>query len=207
MRVSEATNIPIIGYPMQRDERKIINLISYGIDSALAKYLVSEGYGVTRIRGTSIKELTDLIGNEKAKAVKAALNREPIQEETVSKLVDECDWKCCICFDVNIIRPVIIHHIVKYSKTQDNNYDNLVVLCPDHHSYAHSKSELTGDLLPANVIRIRKKEFSDAISGWKEGLRPAPGREGNSAYFERQKEFLEQKKRVEEQLKKGKDDG
>ena len=163
---------------------------------------MAKGYGVTKIRNTTISELASLFGENEARAIKGAIKREPIPNETIVRLMVESDWKCCICWNVDKVRPVIIHHIVEYSKTQDNSYENLVVICPNHHADAHSKSDLAGEILPAELIRERKKQFSIAISEWKKGERLAPGREYSDQYTERQKEFLKQKQRVEARMKK-----
>ncbi len=167
---------------INRNESKKINLLGYGIDSELASKLILEGYGVTKIKNASIGELATLFGDKKAKEIKNAVTRKAVPDEIITRLIIECDWKCCICWNVEAVRPVIVHHIEKYSKTQNNSYENLVVLCPNHHADAHSKSELTGALLPAELIREKKQSFSNAIAGWREGNRNAPGQEKHSDF-------------------------
>jgi hypothetical protein len=162
---------------MSRDKRKIINLMQYGLESSLAERLVEKGFGVTNLRATSIKDLATLFGESEAQRIKDAITREPITEEVLNRLVEESDWSCCMCWSVSDHKPVIVHHLTPYAKTQDNTYENLVVLCPNHHAEAHSRSELTGDLLPLGRIKQRKTDFAAAIREWKDGKRPPPGKE------------------------------
>jgi hypothetical protein len=166
---------------VKRSERMELTLLGYGIGSDVAKQLVAEGYGVTRLRKTPTKELAARFGEVVADKVKARLRRKPVPSETLLRLIDECDWGCCICWRRGGHGPVIVHHITKYSDTQDNSYDNLVVLCPIHHDEAHTTSELSGPRLPPEMLRQHKQDFAKAISGWKAGTRPEPGSETPSS--------------------------
>lgn len=156
--------------------------MQYSIDSGLAKKLVDKGFGVTKLRNTKIDEIAEITGIENARKIKKAITRQPIPRETLLRLVDESDWSCCLCFNVDQRRHVIIHHIVPYEKTQDHSYENLVVLCLEHHAHVHSKSDLTGDLLPAPLVRQKKQDFINAVKLAKEGKRAWPGREPFQEY-------------------------
>lgn len=160
---------------MKRSERKAHTLMQYGIDSRLAEQLVDLGYGATKLRNTSIADLTPRFGEEAAREIKTKISRKPIPEGTLQRLIGECDWACCMCWKVGGSEPVIVHHIEEYAKTQDNSYENLVVLCLNHHGLAHARSALSGDLIPAELLRQRKQEFIGAIAEWKAGKRSAPG--------------------------------
>jgi hypothetical protein len=162
---------------MKSDERKLNKLMSYQIDTGIAKQLVDLGYSVSKLRNASISELQSHFEKEQAQQIKKALTRQPIPEDILIRLMDECDWKCCICWNIGKIDPVIVHHIIEHSKTQDNSYNNLVVLCLNHHADAHTQSTLSGERLPSDQIRIRKKDFIQAIAEWKLGKRPPPGEE------------------------------
>jgi hypothetical protein len=69
---------------------------------------------------------------------------------------------------------VIIHHIEEHSKTHDDSYDNLVILCLNDHAVTHSKWEIYQHPLPPELIRSKKKEWVKALSDFKAGRRPAP---------------------------------
>jgi len=162
---------------MKREQRKINNLMKYGIDSQLAEQLVKLGYGVNKIKDTNITELASHFDKDKAKDIKDKINRKPVPEKILQRLLDDCYWKCCICEEFRKIQPVIIHHIVPYHESHDNSYDNLVILCPNHHAAAHTRCDIAVGGLPAGLIRKQKQEFIKAIAEWKAGLRKAPVRE------------------------------
>ena len=62
---------------------------------------------------------------------------------------------------------MVIHHIVPYYKTQDNSYDNLVVLCLNHHGLAHTKSDLGQPPLPPDVLKQKKQDWIEYVSHFK----------------------------------------
>jgi len=158
---------------MKREEKKHLKLMQYGIKSDQADRLVELGYSVTKLRNTTVKELTNHFEIEVAKEIKEKTKRKPIHEDTLRRLLGESDWACCICFDVRR-QPIIVHHIEPYASTQDNSYENLIVLCPNHHATAHTSSTLTGESLPPEFLHRRKIEFAKAITEWKSGKRTAP---------------------------------
>lgn len=168
---------------MSTENRKTLKLMQYGIDSETAKLLVGHGYGVTKLRNTTLQELGAVLNDEKARAIKKAILRSPIPEETISRLVDESRWSCCLCWSALKTQPVVVHHIEPYESTQDNSYDNLVVLCPTHHAEAHSSSTLTGDLIPKQKVRQQKRDYIDAIREALDGKRPLPGNEPSPTYW------------------------
>lgn len=110
-------------------------------------------------------------------AVSRALKRKEIAASTIFKLVQECDWKCCLCWNIDKEGPTVIHHIEEHSKTLDDSYANLVLLCPDHHAKAHSKWEISRSPWPPDLVRLRKAQWIQAVAEFKAGLRKGPGRE------------------------------
>ncbi len=51
------------------------------------------------------------------------------------------DYSCQICGE-NFAQPhgqriVQVHHIVEFVRSMNNNYDNLMIICPNHHSIIH----------------------------------------------------------------------
>jgi len=157
-----------------KNEEKIINLIAVRLDSKLSEKIFSKGYSISKLKVTSKKKLKIDFESWEIEQIIEAIKRKPISSATITKLINDTDWKCCICWDISKEEPVIIHHIVEHSKTMDDSYDNLVLLCLNHHSLAHSHWDISRHPLPPELIRQRKKEWIEAISDFKKGLRPAP---------------------------------
>jgi len=165
---------------MKKDEKAIQKLMQYGFAQDLAGKLVNHGYNISKLRIATKADLSRYFSDDEIKEIKEKSSRQPIPDDIFSRLIGECDWKCCICWNIDSLPPIIIHHIEKYANTQDNGYDNLVVLCPTHHAIAHMKSEIAERPLPPELIQSKKKEFILAISEAKAGRRVLPGRENAS---------------------------
>jgi hypothetical protein len=157
--------------------KQIANLLAAGFSSDLAGKVVTSGYTLSRLKTVPRQELSRKFSSLEVNFIWEAVKRAPISEETVQRLVEECDWKCCICWDFRKESPVIIHHIEEHSKTRDDSYENLVILCLEHHAQAHSKWEISRSPCPPELIRQRKKEWIAALVDYKAGRRPAPGYE------------------------------
>ena len=63
--------------------------------------------------------------------------RKKIPKKIVDEVLCKAKHKCSICAN----DAVIIHHID--NDPSNNTIENLIVLCPNHHSLVHSKSKLT----------------------------------------------------------------
>lgn len=155
-----------------KSNQKIKNLLRIGLDSQLAEKAVAAGYTLTRLRQANKSELTKHFSGENLEAVLDAIKRKAISKDVVQMLVEECDWKCCICRKFDEEGPVIIHHIVGHSVSQDDSYDNLVILCLNHHALAHSKWEISRHPLPPELLRIRKTEWIEAVKQYKSATQP-----------------------------------
>jgi len=157
-----------------KDNSNILDFITLGLDSELAEKLDSKGYTLSKLESTSASEIRRTFKSWEVPPIVEAKKRKPIPMDIVQKLVQESDWKCCICWDISQEKPVVIHHIAKHARTQDDSYENLVVLCTEHHALAHSKWELSRHPLPATLLKQRKEEWIKAVSEFKQGLRSAP---------------------------------
>ncbi len=165
---------------VKKDEQ--IKLISAGLSSEIAKKAAKKGLTIEKLSTLSQKESIQAFGyyengSVEGASVSEAVKRKPISPETVKKLVSESDWKCCMCWDISKETPVIIHHINFHSKTNDDSYENLVVLCPNHHALAHSNWSISRHPLPPELLKERKNNWTQAIAEFKKGLRPAPTKE------------------------------
>lgn len=81
--------------------------------------------------------------------------RPPIPEPTVIQLLSESKFVCCICR--NKTSGVVIHHIEEWHISHSHDEKNLVVLCPNHHSEAHTKRGLALNLTPERLIALKEK--------------------------------------------------
>lgn len=120
------------------NSRTLATLLQYGIASDLAKKANSVGLTVTKVRALSQADMVANYGlsKEEAKLLSSGIRRAPIDEEVVQMLLERSNFVCCACKGQKS-PAYIIHHIVEYEKTQDNTYNNLVVLCPSDHDLAH----------------------------------------------------------------------
>lgn len=164
-------------------EDRIDDFIAVGLDSELAQRVAREGYTLEKIISSSENDLKKDFENYEVEEIRKAAKRKPIPKDIVSRLIKESDWKCCICWNIDKEYPIIIHHIEDYSKTKDNGYENLVILCLNHHALAHSNWQISQHPLPKEQIRERKQKWIEAVSEWKKGLRPPPGRELDKGVF------------------------
>ncbi len=143
-------------------------LLRRGVDENTAKRLVSEGHTISKLNTLNISSLESLgLTNEQINIIRDK-TRPPIPKATVNKLLYKCAYTCAVCREKT--HPIIIHHLIEWSKTRNHNEDNLIVLCLACHSKAHSintiSMNLTIDKLKAFKdkweAKVRKSE-SDAL--------------------------------------------
>ncbi len=165
---------------MKQIEKNKQFLLKYGISEEDTELLVANGYTKTKIESVKIKELEILFPSEKAKEIKIKLTRQPIQEEVFMRLIKETELHCPFCWNILEEKPIIIHHIDPYNETQDNSYNNLIVLCLNHHADVHTKREISKNNYPKKKLLYRKEEWIEELKEYKAGNRPAPGSETTS---------------------------
>ncbi len=131
-------------------------LLGRGIDVSTAKRLVSEGYTISKLKTATISSLESFgLNSEQINNIRDK-SRPPIKKTTINKLLYKCACTCAVCRDKN--NPIIIHHIIEWSKSRNHSEDNLVVLCLNCHSKAHSKNTISMNL-SASKLRVFKKEW------------------------------------------------
>ncbi|GBC61221.1 HNH endonuclease [Desulfonema ishimotonii] len=138
--------------------KNVDKLLQYGIDNVLAEKAASSGITVTNARTLSQKNMVAKYGltKEEAKIISHAVKRTPIDLNTVQILLERSNYVCNICKGQKS-HAYIIHHIEEYSTTQNNNYENLIVLCPNDHDLAH-KGGLT--------LKITKDQLRKSKEAW-----------------------------------------
>lgn len=127
--------------------------IQYGISNEIANKLENLELPKTTFAITSDKNLRNKYGlsDEEITFIKSSIRRQPIDEEVSSDLLKNANFTCCVCKGTKS-DSYIIHHIEHYSKSQDNSYVNLAVLCPNDHDHAHKEGKsLTNKLTPDQI--------------------------------------------------------
>lgn len=109
-------------------------LLSRGIDSALAGNLASSGYTLQKMKMMTSTDLIE-IGLTEDQVKRLFLEKSPpIPPGILNKVIYINRHTCCVCRDST--KPIILHHIVEWSKTRDHSEANLAVLCLEHHDEA-----------------------------------------------------------------------
>lgn len=134
--------------------------IQYGVSNEIAFELEKKELSVSTFKATSSKKLIEKYELESTivEFVKDCLKRKPIEEDVIQALLERSNFICCVCKGEKS-DAYIIHHIVEYSISQDNSYDNLAVLCPSDHDLAHRKGIALTNKLTEKQIRETKKNW------------------------------------------------
>ncbi|MBX4900373.1 HNH endonuclease [Rhizobium bangladeshense] len=142
-----------------RLEKNLIGLLQYGISQELGERAIACGLTVTKIRALSQKDLREKgFTPPESKALIDAVRRKEIDEEVLLTLLENSNYVCNVCKGVKG-RSFIVHHIDEYSVSQNNSYDNLIVLCPTGHDTAHrSPNQLTMSITP-QMLRYNKANW------------------------------------------------
>jgi hypothetical protein len=145
--------------------RTLDTLLQYGVASDLATKADSAGLTATKARSLSQKDMVSKFGLSvaEAKILSHRVRRAPIEERIVQALLECSNFVCSICKGQKGL-SYIIHHIVEYEKTQDNTYNNLVVLCPVDHDLAHQ-----GGL----TLRLTESQLRTTKAKWEQQVEVA----------------------------------
>lgn len=133
--------------------------LNYGVPSNWVDNYIDLGLTISAFRNTTKKNLIERYGisENEVTFVKRCLTREPIDSNTLQSLLERNNFTCCLCKGTKS-SSYIIHHIEEYSKTQDNDYGNLAVLCPNDHDEAHKQGKsLTNIITPDNILKAKEK--------------------------------------------------
>lgn len=150
-----------------------------GLRSDLAQRIASRFPDWETLCSAEDAKLAEQFASAELDAIRRAKTRREIPSATVKRLTEECEFRCCLCWNIDSDSGVVIHHIRFHATAPDDRYENLVVLCADHHDRVHTKRELTRHPYPPELLLRRKEEFATAIMAFKAGKRVAPGREKN----------------------------
>lgn len=132
--------------------------VQYGVSEEEATKLVSLGLSVSALRNTSVKAVAATYGlpREAIERLKGLVTRKPIGAEVLDELLENSRYTCNVCEGLKG-SSFLVHHIQPYEQTQDNSYENLVVLCPTCHDLAHRSSGLTLGISPRQLRRAKTR--------------------------------------------------
>lgn len=131
--------------------------IRYGVSEENAKIFASMSLSASAFKTTKKSRLIDMgLDSQVVDSVKTLLRRVPIDKEVAHRLLHRSRYTCCACRGSKGI-GYVIHHISLYSKTQDNSYENLIVLCLDCHSLAHGASGLASTITEYQLIKSKER--------------------------------------------------
>lgn len=138
--------------------------IQYGVPSHWAEEFSKKNISATTFKNTSKKNLTEKYGLEKHKIdfVKSCLTRKPIEEDTLQTLLETNRFVCCLCKGQKS-DAYIIHHIEPYSISQNNEYYNLAVLCPNDHDLVHREGENLTNKITGKQIKKAKENWEKEV--------------------------------------------
>lgn len=128
-------------------------LVARGIASDAAIQLANQGLTLAKLKQMSKPQLIALnLSDDFIKNIQSE-SRPPIDSATLDELLFESRFCCCVCRDPS--KPIVLHHIEPWEKSHSHKKENLVVLCPNHHSEAHTKHDLTLTLTPERLRSIK----------------------------------------------------
>lgn len=138
--------------------------IQYGVASDLAEKLSQLKLPKSTFEKTSMDNLCKHYGLEigEVSLVKELIKRQPINESTIESLLERSNYTCCICKGIKG-KSYIIHHIEEYSISQNNEYYNLAVLCPECHDSAHKNGKTLSLKLTENQIYKLKEKWEKEV--------------------------------------------
>lgn len=139
--------------------RTVKALLARSFPQTLAESLQRQGHTLAKLQQANAQELASLgITGDLVETL--SKGRPPIPNETLFELLYECRWTCCRCRDSS--KSVVVHHITPWSETRNHGADNLVVLCNDCHSEAHTSRELAQNFTP-DAIRDHKRRWLETV--------------------------------------------
>ncbi len=162
---------------MKQNDKNKDSFIKYGISSELAEKLTNNHYTVTKVKTASKKDFKGILTRDEIETLILKVKRQPIMDDVYDRLVKECEMHCCFCWNLLEEKPVIIHHIDEYNQTQDNSFNNLIVLCLNHHGEVHTKREISQQNYPKSRLLHKKEIWIEEIKEYRKGNRSAPGAE------------------------------
>src|SRR5882724_522283 len=103
------------------------NMLAAGLRSDVAEQALTAGFTLASLRTATKKALEAKLDRYAVEHIREALQRAPIADDVIQQLVERGDWACCMCWNLDDRRPIILHHIEEHARGGDDTYENLVV--------------------------------------------------------------------------------
>jgi hypothetical protein len=130
-------------------------LIAYGLSSDVAESLYGERITPKKLQKHSVQWLLRKgLNSDITARIRARRPRIPVA--SAHRLLYESARTCCVCQDST--KPVIIHHLVSWTRSKDHSEKNLIVLCTIHHGEAHAGRVLE--------LALKRRELRAAKKTW-----------------------------------------
>lgn len=150
----------------RRFDKNVGTFLQYGISEDLADRAIASRLTISKVRALTLAEIEERGFREnEARELKSSLQRKPIDKDDLFRLLENSNFLCCVCKGVKG-KSIIVHHIEPYATSQDNRYENLIVLCPNDHDLAHRDE---GNL----SLSLSVKDLQKSKANWEQEVRLA----------------------------------
>lgn len=149
--------------------RSVSALVAREVQLDLAEKLVFEaGHTLSSLQQTQGADLAKLGLSQNCIEAIHGGPRPPIPNNTLIQLLVESKRTCCVCHDFR--RPIVIHHIQPWTESRSHDEENLIVLCPNCHAAAHTRSELTINLGPDELRAHKFNWYAEVKSNTRDSV-------------------------------------
>lgn len=116
------------------------NLIALGFNTDLIIKIKKLGFNLSTLKSMGKKTLVAYqFSDDEVEIITSKIQRKQPSQEITTSILSKSGKVCCFCADGNTEGHFQIHHIEEYYQTQNNNEDNLLLVCPSHHVQIHAK--------------------------------------------------------------------
>lgn len=131
---------------------------NYELREDITNDIVLKELSVNDLQNKQKVELKNLGLNDiEIENLKSTKYRPKISQQTVDDLLYKSLYQCIFCEE----QYYVIHHIEEWSKSKSHHIDNLVVLCPKHHTLAHAESTISQGFDKATIKKARYRHYID----------------------------------------------
>ena len=116
------------------------------------------------------QELFNYIGKDNIKKLtqketQNIINKKPLSKLTIKHLINKTKGYCEICNwgGLGLEGILIPHHIDKYSKTQNNSINNIILICPNCHGIIHTLENCKDINIINGIINSLDVKIKDKI--------------------------------------------
>lgn len=126
------------------------SLLALGFSTDLIAKIKKQGFNLSTLKNMGKKTLaTYQFSDDEVEIITNKIQRKRPSPEITALILSKSGKVCCFCAAGNTEGHFQIHHIEEYHQTQNNNEDNLLLVCPTHHVHIHSEKISIADQLIA----------------------------------------------------------